>query len=114
MNRPFSFVVPGAVRLALSSAIALCSSYGLAQAPIIQPGAPGQPSRVITAEEASNLAGLHYSDADVKFMQGMISHHAQAVEMGALVAGRSNRDALQAMAQRISISQEDEMSMMRD
>lgn len=114
MNRPFSFSVPGAVRLALSSAIALCSAYSLAQAPIIQPGAPGQPSRVITAEEASNLAGLHYSDADVKFMQGMISHHAQAVEMGALVEGRSNRDALQAMAQRISISQEDEMSMMRD
>ncbi len=84
-----------------------------AQAPIVQPGAPGQPSRLISAEEASNLANLSYTDADVKFMQGMISHHAQAVEMGALVEGRTNREALIAMAQRISISQEDEMSMMR-
>lgn len=84
-----------------------------AQAPIIQPGAPGQPSRLISAEEASDLANLSFTDADVKFMQGMISHHAQAVEMGALVEGRTNREALIAMAQRISISQEDEMSMMR-
>lgn len=90
------------------------SAQASAQAPIIQPGAPGQPSRLISAQEASNLASLQFSDADVKFMQGMISHHAQAVEMGALVAGRTNRDALIAMAQRISISQEDEMSMMRD
>lgn len=84
-----------------------------AQAPIIQPGAPGQPSRLISAEEASDLANLSFTDADAKFMQGMISHHAQAVEMGALVDGRTNREALIAMAQRISISQEDEMSMMR-
>ncbi len=84
-----------------------------AQAPIIQPGAPGQPSRLISAEEASDLANLSFTDADVKFMQGMISHHAQAVEMGALVEDRTNREALIAMAQRISISQEDEMSMMR-
>lgn len=98
-----------------SIAIASCvlSAQSVGQAPIIQPGAPGQPSRLISAEEASNLASLHFSDADVKFMQGMISHHAQAVEMGALVEGRTNRDALIAMAQRISISQEDEMSMMR-
>ena len=96
----------GIASLALSAQVS-------AQAPIIQPGAPGQPSRLISAEEASNLASLRFSDADVKFMQGMISHHAQAVEMGALVEGRTNRDSLIAMAQRISISQEDEMSMMR-
>ena len=48
------------------------------QAPIIQPGLPGQPGRIISAEEASDLAGIRYSAGDVMFLQGMISHHAQA------------------------------------
>lgn len=97
----------------IGMATLVLSATVYAQAPIIQPGAPGQPSRLISAEEASDLANLSFTDADVKFMQGMISHHAQAVEMGALVEERTNREALIAMAQRISISQEDEMSMMR-
>ncbi len=102
-----------ALIVAISLASVLVGSQSIAQAPIIQPGAPGQPSRLISAEEASNLASLTFSDADVKFMQGMISHHAQAVEMGALVDGRSNREAITAIAQRISISQEDEIAMMQ-
>lgn len=85
-----------------------------AQVPIIQPGAPGQPGRVISAEEASNLAGIQYSAGDVMFLQGMISHHAQAMEMSALVQGRSNREAMELLAQRIALSQEDEISMMQD
>jgi uncharacterized protein (DUF305 family) len=85
-----------------------------AQAPIIQPGAPGQPSRQITVEEASDLASIHFTEADVKFMQGMISHHAQATEMTALVESRSNREAVRLLAQRITLSQEDEMSMMTE
>ncbi len=114
MLRPLRFRPIPFSRLTLASVIALTSSTLSAQAPIVQPGAPGQPSRLITAQEASNLASLAFSDADVKFMQGMISHHAQAVEMGTLVEGRTNRDALIAMAQRIAISQEDEMAMMRN
>jgi len=102
-----------ALILAVSIASSFVAYQSSAQAPIIQPGAPGQPSRIISAEDASNLASIQYSDADVKFMQGMISHHAQAVEMGALVEGRTNRDAITAIAQRISISQEDEISMMQ-
>ncbi|MDF1766174.1 MAG: DUF305 domain-containing protein [Gammaproteobacteria bacterium] len=85
-----------------------------AQVPIIQPGAPGQPSRQISVEEASNLASLSFTDADVKFMQGMIMHHGQALEMAALVEARSAREALQLMALRISLSQEDEIAMMQD
>ena len=44
-----------------------------AQPPIIQPGAPGEPSREISAEEASNLTAIDYTDGDIRFMQGMIS-----------------------------------------
>ena len=86
----------------------------LAQPPIIQPGPPGQPSRLISVEEASNLASIQYTEADVKLMQGMISHHAQAMEMTALVEARSSREAVRLLAQRIALSQEDEMAMMRD
>lgn len=108
-------VTPGSVNKLIGLTI-LCtlSSLVTAQAPIIQPGPPGQPSRQISAEEASNLASIQYSDADVKFMQGMISHHAQALEMTALVDDRSNREAMRLLAQRISLSQEDEIEMMQD
>ncbi len=60
--------------------------------PIVQPGAPGQPSRTITAQEAADLAGAEVvTEADVRFMQGMIGHHGQAIDMSALVADRTER-----------------------
>ena len=85
-----------------------------AQVPIIQPGLPGQPGRIISAEEAADLAGIQYSAGDVMFLQGMISHHAQAMEMSALVDSRTDREPMRLLAKRISISQEDEITMMQD
>ena len=85
-----------------------------AQPPIIQPGAPGEPSREITAEAASNLAAIRYTGGDVQFMQGMISHHAQALEMTALLETRTERDVMRQLAERIDISQEDEIALMQD
>ena len=84
-----------------------------AQPPIVQPGAPGEPSRQISAEEASDLAGIQFSDADVKFLQGMIAHHAQALEMTTLLTSRSQQDTMRRLAQRIRLSQEDEITMMQ-
>ena len=84
-----------------------------AQAPIIQPGAPGEPSRTISAEDAANLANIQVTDADVRFMQGMISHHAQALEMTVLVEERSDRQAMRLLSERIELSQEDEIAMMQ-
>ena len=94
-------------------------SFGVAaaqaqQPPIVQPGAPGEPSRSISAAEASDLAGIRFTDADVKFMQGMIPHHAQALEMIALLQTRSTSDAMRQMAERIELSQEDEIGMMQE
>ena len=85
-----------------------------AQPPIVQPGAPGQPSRAISAAEASDLAGIRHTEADVRFMQGMISHHAQALEMTALLDTRTESDTLRQTARRIELSQEDEIEMMQD
>lgn len=98
----------------IAGLLLLLASQAYAQVPIIQPGAPGQPSRQISIEEASDLASLTYSDADVKFMQGMISHHGQALQMSELVEGRTNRETMELMSQRIALSQEDEIEMMQD
>jgi uncharacterized protein (DUF305 family) len=54
-----------------------------------------------------------YRAEDVRFMQGMIAHHAQAVTMAVLVLSRSHRQDLRLLAQRIEVSQQDEIAMMR-
>jgi uncharacterized protein (DUF305 family) len=81
--------------------------------PIVQPGAPGQASHEITADKAADLSHVQFTEADVKFMQGMIGHHAQAIEMTALLYSRTNRDDMRALAKRIDISQADEINMMK-
>lgn len=90
------------------------STIAFAQAvQIIQPGAPGQDSRVLTAEQAVKLAAASYSPADAIFMQGMIMHHQQAVDMAVLVKERTNRAELVTIAGRIESSQADEITFMR-
>ncbi|HEX2139534.1 MAG TPA: DUF305 domain-containing protein [Woeseiaceae bacterium] len=84
-----------------------------ADAPIVHPGAPGESSRSLSAEEAVAIAKTGYSPADVRFMQDMIPHHYQAVQMAALVADRTNAPALIEVAGRIDASQEDEIAFMQ-
>jgi len=81
--------------------------------PIIQPGAPGTPSRVIAADQAADLSRVRYLTADVQFMQGMIHHHAQALDMTALVGTRTVTDDMRKLALRIELSQSDEIRMMQ-
>jgi uncharacterized protein (DUF305 family) len=81
-------------------------------APIVQPGAPGQSSKILSPEAA--VVPLRTpAVADVNFMQGMIMHHSQAVEMTELLRTRSRNKDLQALGKRISISQTDEMKYMK-
>ena len=89
------------------------SSIAMAQsAPIILPGAPGQASTTLSAEEASEIAKSSYTDADVAFMQGMILHHQQAVEMSELVEERTNNEEVVTIAGKILSSQADEIEFM--
>ena len=86
-----------------------------AQAPrIVQPGAPGEPTREISAADATDTHGVRHRPADTAFMQGMIGHHAQALEMVALVEARTASEDMKRMALRIDVSQRDEMQMMRE
>jgi uncharacterized protein (DUF305 family) len=80
---------------------------------IVQPGAPGEASRVVGAAQARDLSKVGATPADVKFMQGMIHHHAQAVDMTQLLVTRSNSDDMKKLALRIELSQHDEIAMMR-
>src|ERR1041384_20117 len=59
---------------------------------IVQPGAPGQPTKVLPRATRATLPPR--SAKDVEFMQGMIMHHAQAVEMTALIETHSDNKAL--------------------
>ena len=81
--------------------------------PIVQPGAPGQATRAISAEKATDLSQVQFTAADVQFMQGMIGHHAQALEMTALLPERTRRDDMRLLAMRIEVSQADEIQMMQ-
>ena len=81
-------------------------------APIIQPGAPGNPSKVLEAEDATNISNTSYIKADVEFLKGMIVHHKQAILMSNMAAERTNNKTIIDLAKRIDASQEDEINFM--
>ena len=99
--------------LAAVPATMLVPVLALADTPIIHPGAPGQPARELSADEAIAIANSSFSPADVRFVQDMIPHHHQALEMAALVAERTNRPELIDVAGRINTSQSDEIEFMQ-
>jgi uncharacterized protein (DUF305 family) len=82
--------------------------------PLVQPGAPGQPTEVITAEKATDSSHAGHTAADVTFMQEMIGHHSQAIEMVEMLRTRTRRQDMQLLGKRIELSQADEIKMMHD
>jgi uncharacterized protein (DUF305 family) len=78
---------------------------------VVQPGAPGKPSRTLPPSTRATLP--RPSHADVEFMQGMIMHHSQAVEMTALIASHTENKDLRLLGARISSSQSDEIKFMQ-
>ena len=79
-------------------------------APVIQPGAPGTPSKRLPPSTTATLPET--SPADVEFMQGMIMHHQQAVEMTALIPSHSENKDVRMLGAKISLSQSDEIKFM--
>ena len=78
---------------------------------IVQPGAPGQPTRTLPADTKGTLPPS--SPKNVEFMQGMIVHHAQAVEMTALIDSHTTNKDLRLLGARISHSQAEEIKFMK-
>ena len=83
------------------------------QAPaIVQPGAPGQASTVVSSVPRSETQG--FTEADVQFMQGMIHHHSQALVMVRMIGTHTRTPELAAMGQKIQLSQSGEIQAMTE
>jgi uncharacterized protein (DUF305 family) len=78
---------------------------------VVQPGAPGKPSVKLPPSTMGKLPPR--SQAEVEFMQGMIMHHSQAVEMTALIVSHTENKDLRSLGARISRSQSDEIKFMQ-
>ncbi len=107
MTRRFRLTVFGSLLVLLYTAAGPVAAQNAPAS--IRPGAPGESSR--PAAEAQDAP--RYAEADVQFMQGMILHHAQALDMTALVPERSTNRALRTLAERIEVSQTDEIAWMQ-
>jgi uncharacterized protein (DUF305 family) len=103
-----------AILLALAAGVSCRSTAGHSRPQLIQPGAPGEESRVISPDQAIDLSQVGHTPADVRFMQGMIGHHAQAIEMTDLLATRTESEDMRKLALRIEVSQRDEIRMMQE
>jgi uncharacterized protein (DUF305 family) len=101
--------------LLAAAAVASCRTTSTTQPGprIVQPGAPGQSAHPIAADKAVDQSHVQFTAADVRFMQGMIGHHAQAIEMVDLLKSRSAREDMRMLGQRIELSQADEINMMQ-
>lgn len=78
---------------------------------VVQPGAPGKPTKTLPANTSG--ASPVWTEADVKFMQGMIMHHSQAVEMTAMIHTHTQNKALEELGNKITSSQSDEIALMK-
>jgi len=107
-----SGVLAAASIFASVCSVRVCAQQPAPPAPVVvQPGAPGKPTRVLPPTTKGKLPPV--STADVQFMQGMITHHAQAVEMTALIESRTENKDVRSLGARISHSQADEIAFMK-
>jgi uncharacterized protein (DUF305 family) len=113
MSRAAGVVISVSCLAALAGCSSAPAEETADQAPVVQLGAPGEDNRELTASEASELTAPTFTAADVEFVQMMIPHHEQALDMTALVPSRTERDDLPLLAERIEVSQTDEIAQMR-
>jgi len=96
--------------LALSLTLSISAQSDPRPPVVVQPGAPGQPTKILPSTTTAKLPPS--SKKDIEFMQGMIMHHAQAVEMVALMESRTDNKELRLFGARISHSQAEEIKFM--
>ena len=104
---------PAWMRASLAGLLVFCH-IAAADVPIVQPGAPGEANRQLDASVAIDIARTSHSPDDTRFMQDMIPHHNQAVQMSVLVPERTNNAAIIDLAGKIEASQADEIRFMQD
>jgi uncharacterized protein (DUF305 family) len=109
MQAQRAFLVASVSILFFSAAVRAQQTVS-SQPVVVQPGAPGTPSKTLPPSTRGTLPPQ--SKADVDFMQGMIVHHAQAVEMTAMISSHTQNKELRSLGARISSSQSDEIKFM--
>lgn len=110
VERAFLYALLAASASAIFSPAA-CAQQTDPKPVVVQPGAPGTPSKTLPSSTRGVLPPR--SPADVEFMQGMIHHHAQAVEMTAMIPSHTQNKELRSLGARISSSQADEIKFMK-
>ena len=113
LSRPLAIFLTALASTACAGQPANTTSASSAGRRIVQPGAPGEAGRAFEGGSLESIEGMGHTDADVRFMRGMIPHHAQALQMTALVGARTENDGLRRMALRMEISQRDEIGLMQ-
>ncbi|HET9424024.1 MAG TPA: DUF305 domain-containing protein [Gemmatimonadaceae bacterium] len=107
---------------ALVAAVALvgCSTTTPAPEPTPAPASVSPPIAVVdqatlnpAAQARADGGKPPFVEADVKFMQGMIHHHAQAILIAKWAPSHGAGAALQRLAERIVVAQRDEIDLMR-
>ena len=117
MSELWTVIGVAALRSGIVTAAILLGSFSLlvcaqqSTPVVVQPGAPGKPTRTLPSSTRGKLPPS--SPADVQFMQGMITHHEQAVEMTALIESRTENKNLRSLGARISHSQAEEIRFMK-
>ncbi|OPG14117.1 DUF305 domain-containing protein [Microbispora sp. GKU 823] len=106
-------LVAGAAFFLSACAEDVRGSAPVSTAPVIAPGRPGEEARTLSpAEAATAVPSPSVNAADVRYVQDMIVHHRQALDMTALVPARASSPKLKALADRIHDVQEPEIRAM--
>lgn len=113
MTEPSRRRLIAAAPLAMAAIVACHTTSGGGTPGSVSPATPGETTSASAPTRATDRNRPSYTEADVRFMQGMIAHHAQAVRMASLVRARSERRDMHLLAERIDVSQRDEIAMMQ-
>ena len=92
--------------------LAACSGSGVVETTPRPAGAT--PSDLAAIEKArADSARYPYTAADIEFITGMISHHAQAIKMAEWAPTHGASPAVRVLADRVINAQQDEIALMQ-
>jgi len=119
LNRPAMVLLTAVVMSACTAAPRTAPEPMAAPAqPVAAPSASDEirvprTTPAAVAEARADSARTPYTEGDVRFMTGMIGHHAQAVEMSLMAPSHGASQAVRTLAARIINAQRDEIFIMQ-
>ncbi|MEU8343672.1 DUF305 domain-containing protein [Spirillospora sp. NPDC048832] len=82
-------------------------------APVLLTACSGEPAKTKPASAASSAPASGYNDEDVVFLQMMVAHHQQGLEMVRLAAERAPRKEVRTLAAAVVATQSEELKLMK-